>query len=543
MSVELVLLAVAAAGAGVAALFAILCFLRPHRLPDALTAQGATHILRAETDIVRAAIEDQARGVRQELGHSLKGFQELTLAAFGTLRDGIDTQVRGFGERLDGGIKAVDERAAAISTKLNEEMAQMRSEANSNRETLRTLIEQKLDHSIGQQTEASKTLRDELGGNFQRLGSRVSESLTESSQLQKERLENVTGALTGLSEKLEKAQEGLRATVEAGLEKLRTDNAEKLEQMRVTVDEKLQGTLEQRLGASFKLVSEQLEQVFRGIGEMQSLATGVGDLKKVLSNVRMRGAWGEVSLGSLLDQVLTIDQYERNVEVKPGSNQRVEYAIRLPGGDDDDAPLWLPIDAKFPNDDYERLVDASDRGDVEAVEAASKAVEMRIRTSAKEICEKYVHPPHSTDFAVLFLPTEGLFAEIIRRPGLVDALQREYRIVVTGPTTLMALLNSLRMGFRTLAIQKRSSEVWQVLAAVKTEFGKYGEVLDKVQQKLHEASNTIDKVSVRRRAIDRKLRGVEILPEMEAGAILSLPGGNGLDADDSADADSPEHLQ
>ena len=306
-----------------------------------------------------------------------------------------------------------------------------------------------------------------------------------------------TGALTGLSEKLAKAQEGLRATVEAGLEKLRIDNAEKLEQMRVTVDEKLQGTLEQRLGASFKLVSDQLEQVFRSVGEMQSLATGVGDLKKMLSNVKMRGAWGEVALGNLLDQVLTADHYERNVEVRPGSSQRVEYAIKLPGGGDDNTPLWLPIDAKFLNEDYERLVEASDRGDVVAVEAASKAVEMRIRASAKDICEKYVHPPHSTDFGVLFLPTEGLFAEVIRRPGLVDDLQRDCRIVVTGPTTLMALLNSLRMGFRTLAIQKRSSEVWQVLAAVKTEFGKYGEILDKVQQKLHEASSTIDKVSVR----------------------------------------------
>jgi DNA recombination protein RmuC len=300
-------------------------------------------------------------------------------------------------------------------------------------------------------------------------------------------LENVTGALTGLTEKLEKAQEGLRTTVGAALEKLRSDNAGKLEQMRISVDEKLQGILEQRLGASFKLVSEQLEQVFRGIGEMQSLATGVGDLKKMLSNVKMRGAWGEVSLGSLLDQVLTADQYERNVEVRPGSNQRVEYAIKLPGSDDGDAPLWLPIDAKFPNEDYERLVDASDRGDSEAVEAASKAVEMRIRASANDICERYVHPPHSTDFGVLFLPTEGLFAEIIRRPGLVDALQRQCRIVVTGPTTLMALLNSLRMGFRTLAIQKRSSKVWQVRAAVKTEFGKYGEVLDKV----HEASRSV----------------------------------------------------
>jgi DNA recombination protein RmuC len=540
MSAELVLLGIASATAGVAAVFAVLGFFRPRQLPDVLTAAGITQILRAETDIVRTAIEDQARGVRQELGQSLRGFQELTLSAFGTLRDGIDAQVHGFGERLDSGVKAIDERTAMISTRLNEELAQTRVEANTNRESLRTLIEQKLDYSIGQQTEASKTLRDELGSNFQRLGSRVSDSLTESSHLQKERLENVTGAVTGPSAKLEKAQEGLRTTVEVALEKLRNDNSEKLEQMRITVDEKLQGTLEQRLSESFKLVSEQLEQVFRGIGEMQSLATGVGDLKKMLSNVKTRGAWGEVCLGNLLEQVLSHDQYERNVEVRPGSNQRVEYAIKLPGGEDDDAPVWLPIDAKFPNEDYERLVDASEHGDVEAVEASSKAVEMRIRASAKDICDKYVHPPHSTDFAVLFLPTEGLFAEIIRRPGLVDALQRECRVVVTGPTTLMALLNSLRMGFRTLAIQKRSSEVWQVLAAVKTEFGKYGEILDKVQQKLHEASNTIERVSVRRRAIDRRLRGVETLSEIEAEAILNLPGENGFDVEESADADNPE---
>ena len=346
MSAEVALLVIATAGVSVAALFTILCFFRIRQLPDALTAHGATQILRAETDIVRAAVEDQARGLRHELGNSLKGFQELTLAAFSTLRDGIDAQVRGFGERLDGGIKAIDGRAATISAKLNDDMSQMRTEASTNRDNLRTAIDQKLDQNISQQAEASKILRDELGGNFHQLGTRVSNSLTEAGQIQKERLENVTGALTGLSEKLEKAQEGLRTTVEAGLEKLRSDNTEKLEQMRVTVDEKLQGTLEQRLGASFKLVSEQLEQVFRGIGEMQSLATGVGDLKKMLSNVKMRGAWGEVSLGGLLDQVLTIDQYERNVEVKPGSNQRVEYAIKLPGGDDGNAPLWLPIECE-----------------------------------------------------------------------------------------------------------------------------------------------------------------------------------------------------
>jgi DNA recombination protein RmuC len=540
-SFELVLLMVIAALAGVAALFAALCFFRMRPQASALTEQTAGRILRSETDIVRAAVEDQARGLRQELVRTLTGFQEVILKAFGTLRDGIDVQIRTFGERLDHGVKATDESVTAISTKLTLDMEQMRAEANTGRENLRGLIEQKLEQNIGQHADSAKVLREELGGNFERLGIRVSESLAETGGIQLERLENVTTALGVMTEKSEKAQESLRLTVEGRLDAIRQDNAVKLDEMRQTVDEKLQGTLEQRLGASFKLVSDQLEQVFRGIGEMQSLATGVGDLKKMLSNVKMRGVWGEVSLGNLLEQVLAHDQYERNVEVKPGSNQRVEYAIKLPGGEDGDAPLWLPIDAKFPNEDYERLVDASDRGDVEAVEAASKAVEMRIRASAKDICDKYVHPPHSTDFAVLFLPTEGLFAEIIRRPGLVDALQRECRIVVTGPTTLMALLNSLRMGFRTLAIQKRSSEVWQVLAAVKTEFGKYGEVLEKVQQKLHEASNTIDKVSVRRRAIDRRLRGVEILPEMEAGAILSLPGGNGFDAEDSADADASEH--
>ncbi len=259
----------------------------------------------------------------------------------------------------------------------------------------------------------------------------------------------------------------------------------------------------------------------------------------MLSNVKVRGTWGEASLGNLLDQVLTLDQYARNVEIRPGSNQRVEYAIKLPG-EEGNGQLWLPIDAKFPQEDYERLVDASERCDAAAAEAASKSVEVRIRSSAKDICDKYIHPPHSTDFAVLFLPTEGLFAEVIRRPGLVDALQREFRVVVTGPTTLMALLNSLRMGFRTLAIQKRSSEVWQVLAAVKTEFGKFGDVLDKVQQKLHEASNTIDKVSARRRAIDRKLRTVEVLPELDAGAILNLSGSNGFDLDEG-EANSSEH--
>ena len=315
--------------------------------------------------------------------------------------------------------------------------------------------------------------------------------------------------------------DSVRRTVEERLDAMRADNNQKLEAMRVTVDEKLHHTLEERLGASFKLVSSQLELVFKSVGEMQSLAQGVGDLKRVLTNVKSRGTWGEVSLGGILEQVLSAEQYERNVEIRPGSGQRVEFAVRLPGGDGE-GPLWLPIDAKFPTEDYERLVDAAERADPAATEAAAKAIETRVRQAARDISTKYVAPPHSTDFALLFLPTEGLYAETVRRAGLVDALQRDCRVVVTGPTTLLALLNSLRMGFRSLAIQQRSSEVWQVLRAVKTEFEKYGEMLDKVQKKLDEASTTIEGAARSRRRIDRRLFAVETLPEIEAGVVLGL---------------------
>jgi DNA recombination protein RmuC len=320
------------------------------------------------------------------------------------------------------------------------------------------------------------------------------------------------------------------------LETIRTDNAAKLEQMRATVEEKLHDTLEQRLTSSFKVVNDQLEQVFRGLGEMQTLAAGVGDLKRMMTNVKARGTWGEVTLGSILEHAMAPDQYEKNVEVRPGSNQRVEYAIKLPGGED--GPLWLPIDAKFPTEDYERLVDASARGDVDATEISAKAVEARIRHSANDICSKYINPPYSTDFAILFLPTEGLYAEVIRRPGVADSIQRDSRVIITGPTTLLALLNSLRMGFKTLAIQKRSSEVWKTLGDVKAEFGKYGAIIDKVQKKLQEASSTIDEVAVRRRAMDRKLKSVEVLPEMEAKALLEVAHLDGIeqaDVDETSD--------
>jgi len=293
--------------------------------------------------------------------------------------------------------------------------------------------------------------------------------------------------------------------------------------MRATVDEKLQGTLEKRLGESFKLVSERLEQVHKGLGAMQQLASDVGGLQKVLSNVKMRGGWGEVQLGSLLEQVLTSDQFARNVKTREESADRVEFAIKLPG-DENGTPVWLPIDAKFPTEDYQRLLAAQDKGDTVAVDDAMKSLEAQLKKSAKDICQKYINPPRTTDFALMFLPTEGLYAEAIRRVGLVEQVQRECRVIFAGPTTLAALLNSLQMGFRTLAIQKRSSEVWNLLAAVKTEFGKFGEALSAVKDKLDQAARHVDNVAVRSRAITKKLRDVEELPSNPQPLLKDLLG-------------------
>jgi len=336
-------------------------------------------------------------------------------------------------------------------------------------------------------------------------------------------------SLKALSQSNEQKLEAVRATVQQQLTTLQADNNTKLEQMRATVDEKLQATLEKRLGDSFKLVSERLEQVHKGLGEMQTLASGVGDLKRVLTNVKTRGTWGEVQLGALLEQILAREQYEVNVATRPNANERVEYAIRLPGREQD-GQVWLPIDAKFPIEDYQRLLDAQERADVAAVEEASKLLETRLKQEAKTIREKYIEPPHTTDFAILYLPTESLYAEALRRPGLTELLQREHRITLAGPTTLAAMLNSLQMGFKTLAIEKRSSEVWQVLGAVKTEFGKFGEVLAKTKKKLQETVNTIDNAETRTRQITRKLKSVEALPVADALALL----GDAADLDEDS---------
>jgi DNA recombination protein RmuC len=312
----------------------------------------------------------------------------------------------------------------------------------------------------------------------------------------------------------------VRQTLEQRLTELQTQNATKLDEMRQTVDQRLQATLEQRLGESFKIVSESLERVTLGLGEMQQIATSVGDLKRVLTNVKTRGTWSEFQLAALLEQMLTPDQYAANVAPIPSSDERVEFAIKLPGRDTVDKPVWLPIDAKFPVEDYQRLMDAIEQADAQGVIDSGNALDARLRSAAKDIAGKYIAPPHTTDFAILYLPTEGLYAEVLRRPKLAENLQTQYRVVVAGPMTLSALLNSLQMGFRTLVIQQRSSEVWKVLGAVKTEFAKFGDVIAKVKKKLDEASSQIDQTGVRSRAIERSLRSVETLPADEAARLL-----------------------
>jgi DNA recombination protein RmuC len=368
----------------------------------------------------------------------------------------------------------------------------------------------------------ARGLREELSSTLKNFRDSLQMQMTDLTGSQKQHFDSFAAQLATLVEKLEKKSDELRLALESKVAQLQADNAVKLEEMRRTVDEKLQGTLEKRLGESFKLVSERLELVHKGLGEMQTLASGVGDLKRVLTNVKTRGTWGEIQLGNLLEQILTPDQYARNVQTKPTGRETVEFALKLPGRDDQDGKLvWLPMDAKFPKEDYERLVDAAERGDGPGVEQAGRDLENRVRSQAREIRDKYISPPHTTDFGLLYLPTEGLYAEVLRRPGLVDTLQREHRVVVVGPTTLAALLNSLQMGFRTLAIQKRSSEVWRVLGAVKTEFGKFGDVLDKVKKKLDETGSSLEEAAFRSRQLEKKLKRVEALPAAESSALLT----------------------
>jgi DNA recombination protein RmuC len=371
-------------------------------------------------------------------------------------------------------------------------------------------LENHLINLAREQERFEKVLKDEMGR-----GREASSTQERASR------EEVNRLLLQITQVNEQKLESIRQTLEKQLKILQEDNGQKLDQMRIIVDEKLQATLEKRLSDSFRQVSERLEKVHQGLGEMQSLASSVGDLKAVLTNVKTRGTWGEVQLESLLSQILAPEQFSKNIATKKGSEDRVEFAIRLPGrGSAEEDEIWLPIDAKFPLEDYQRLMAALESGDIAGAEEHSKNLVHRIKLEAKTIKEKYLDPPHTTDFGILFLPTEGLYAEVLRQPGLSDFLQREHRIVITGPTTLAAILNSLQIGFRTLAIEKRSSEVWILLASVKKEFGLFADVLDKTQKKLQEASNTIEKAAVKTRSIERKLKDVEGLPVTESVALI-----------------------
>ena len=379
--------------------------------------------------------------------------------------------------------------------------------------------------------ESARGARQELSLNLAQFQQAQSEQL---GLLQKNLGDTLSTQLLALSEGNARRMAEVRDTLDQQLQQLQKTNAAKLDEMRQTVDEKLQTTLEARLSESFKQVAERLEQVHQGLGHMKTLAQGVGDLQRVLSSVKTRGIFGEVQLEALLEQVLTIEQYGKQVETKPRSNQRVDFAIKLPGRSDDGTAVWLPIDAKFPREDYERLLDAQDRADPVAAEASAKAMESRIRQEAKSIAESYLAPPHTTDFAILFLPVEGLYAEVLRRPGLMDSLQRDYRVTLAGPTTLLAILNSLHMGFRTLALEKQASEVWKVLGAVKTEFDRYGEWVAKVREQVQKAADTLDRADTRSKQMRRVLKGVEALPEAEALARLPL----GPDPEEGLDNDA-----
>ncbi len=397
-------------------------------------------------------------------------------------------------------------------------------------------IETSLKNEISQNRlesgKSSKEAREELMNAFRIFSDTLVKRMADAFGNNRDMLDSFSKQLVNLTETNDKKMDIMRRTIEERIKHLQDENAKKLDQMRMTVDEKLQSTLEKRLGESFKLVSERLEMVHKGLGEMQTLAASVGDLKNVLTKVKPRGIWGEIQLGILLEQVLAPEQYAENVATKKRSGDRVEFAIRLPGrtGERDDT-IWLPIDAKFPQEDYQRLVEAQEKANPSLAEEAAKRLESVIKNEAKTIREKYVDPPETTDFAIMYLPTEGLYAEIVRRAGLCEFLQRECRVVVAGPTTLAALLNSLQMGFRTLAIEKRSSEVWKLLGAIKTEFGRFGMLLDKAKKKIDEAGNTIGDASRKSRTIERKLKKVEELPAADAADMIEFED----DLDDESD--------
>jgi DNA recombination protein RmuC len=509
---------------------------------DWLQARGEQADRTARDEVARTRLEQTAlaQGLRSEVVSSLtgvgdslsgkvEGFTRLNDQKLELLRSGMEHRLDFFTTESAHKVDGLTQAIAASSGKLQDELSTRLVEFKSSLDT--TIMQ---THTLqGQQTEAISSvirmLQSGVDGNLSELREETANSFRNLG-------DSVLSTLTGISQMQQAQLAEMRNTVNARLVNIQVENEKKLEQMRQTVDEKLQGTLEARLGESFKQVSDRLEQVYVGLGEMKSLAKGVGDLKRVLTNVKTLGSWGEVQLGAIIEEILAPDQFRKNVATaRP--DERVEYAVRLPGRDSHGEPVWLPIDAKFPVEDYQRLMYETERGDVESIERASRQLETTLRISAKNLAERHLAPPRTTDFGILFLSTEGLYAEAMRRPGLADSIQREHRVVLAGPSTVAALLSALQMGFRTLAIERRSSEVWETLGAVKTEFGRYADVLAKVKKKLGEAQNTIDSAETRTRAIQRKLRDVEDSddPELASEALAEeealdeipvLTGGN-----------------
>jgi DNA recombination protein RmuC len=490
---------------------------------------------------------EQGRGLREEVQTSLKNSTDSLVQGVDRISAAQQQRLEDFANQLNAFARTDDASASQLRLELTNALGAIKESQDKRLSENAAELQQHFE-SFGRRLsefshvnqEGATQARSELSAVLKDFKDSLQKQMNDMASLQKQQMDSFAGQIANLTEKSEKKSDELRGAVEGKLAQLQSDNATRLEEMRRTVDEKLQGTLDKRLGESFRQVSDRLEQVHKGLGEMQTLAGGVGDLKRVLTNVKTRGTWGEVHLGNLLEQILTADQYARNVKTKPAGGETVDFAIKLPGPDKlDGEVVWLPIDAKFPKEDYERIVDASERGDAAGVEQGAKDLELRVRSQARDIRDKYLAPPYTTDFGLLYLPTEGLYAEVIRRPGLLDSLQREHRVVIVGPTTLAALLNSLQMGFRSLAIQKQSSEVWRVLGAVKTEFGKFGEMLVKVKKKLDETGNTIDDAVHRSRQMERKLRKVEALPAAEAARLLaeSQP----LDTDDEEPDETPKN--
>lgn len=468
------------------------------------------------------------------------------LAALAQSRAAIEQKVDGLGREL----AVIRAQGEDLERDLKQDMSLARSEQAHAAQALRGEIGERVGQFTGSTQQQLAALTHGQGEQLKTFSERLAQftqttqqALRDAAELQAGQARTAAERLGELTRRNDERLETIRKSVEERLDTLRSENAEKLEQMRATVDEKLQATLEARLGASFKQVSDRLEQVHKGLGEMQSLATGVGDLKRVLTNVKSRGTWGEVQLGALLADLLTPAQYAQNVVTRPGSKERVEYAVRFPGRGDDGAPCWLPIDAKFPLEDWQRLQEAVERADAVAVDASRRALDAFFKLQAKSIRDKYIESPHTTDFAILFVPAEGLFAEAVSRPGLADALQRDYRVTLAGPTTLSAMLNSLQLGFRTLAIEKRSTEVWRVLGAVKTEFGRFGEILAKTREKLDAVGKTLEDAGRKSTTIARKLRDVEALPEAEADRLLTGDGAGVIDVDLASEDDGADEVK